>query len=165
MNVFLLDQDTFFICFLIAIIVLIIILRGLLKNYIISKFMCALFSLVTIVLAVIVIADNTGEKMSELSLWILYTTFSSMMYSFGPEVFVEDLDYKIEFHEWLTTSFFTIEKRRTTRIAVYFIMCGGLSFITVNLVGYQGQLPEVFLVIPGICLLISVIKIIKWFKD
>ncbi len=126
--------------------------------------MCVIFSIITIVLAIIIMTKNEDEKI-DFAPWILYTTISSMMYLFGPEVFVEDLDYKIEFHEWLTTSFFTIEKRRTPRIIIYLIVCVVLSIVLVNLLGYSGKAFGVLFIIPGICLLISAIRIIKWFAD
>ncbi len=158
------DFTTNDIIILIVLVLILIILRGLLKCYITSKIMCALFSIATIVLSIIIMCDKADEKMGMLGPWVFYTTLSSLIYSFGPEVFDEEIEYQLTYHEGFFSSYFKFEPHRTGGILAYLAGCGIGTFIVVNLIGYQGNIAGVFLIIPCICLLISSICIIKYFS-
>lgn len=149
---------------LLALLAILFIMRGLLRYYLTSKIMCALFSVATIVMTILVWNDMEGDRIALFGPMIFYTTLSALMYSFGPEVFVEEVDYQLEYHEGFFSSFITVEPHRTGGILVYLVLCAAGSFVVVNLVGYQGQMPGFFLIIPCICLLISIISLIRYFK-
>ena len=80
---------------IVVLLVILFIMRGLLRYYLSSKIMCVLFSIATIVLAICSNEENIGT----LGPIIFYTTFSTYMYSHGPEVFVEDVEYQLTYHE------------------------------------------------------------------
>lgn len=149
---------------ILALLAILFIMRGLLRFYLSSKIMCLLFSIGTIVLTALVWNDMDGERIAMFGPLIDYTTLSTLMYSFGPEVFVEDVEYQLEYHEGFFSSFVTIEPHRTGGILVYLLLCAAGTFVIVNLVGYQSKMPGFFLIIPCICLLISVISLIRYFR-
>lgn len=148
--------------FLIITIVVLFIMRGLLKYYLSSKIMCIIFSITTIVLICITMSDFEN-KIGSFGGIILYTTISTIMYSFGPEVFTENVDYQLEYHEGFFSSFITVEPHRTGGILAYLLGSVVLSFLVVNIIGYQSSAPGVFFIIPGICLITSIVSIYHYF--
>lgn len=145
---------------LLVLLVILFIMRGLLKYYLSSKIMCVLFSIGTIVLAIFSNETNIGT----LGPIIFYTTISTYMYSFGPEVFSESVEYQLEYHEGFFSSFYTIEPRRSGGIFVYLFLGLGLTFLVVNIIGYPSGTPYYYFIIPGICLITSTVSLIRYFR-
>ena len=114
-------------------------------------------------LYVLAICSNE-ENIGTLGPIIFYTTFSTYMYSHGPEVFVEDVEYQLTYHEGFFSSFYTFETRRTGGILVYTFLGLGLTFLMVNVVGYQSGTMYYYLIIPGIALITSTISLIRYFR-
>ena len=146
---------------LVILLVIIFILRGLLRHYVSSKIMCIIFSIITVVLTIIVMINH---NIGGLGPWIFYTTFSTYMYSYGPEVFVTGFTDRYEIKYSFFSSFVTIERERTGGIFVYLFSGLGLTFLVVNIIGYQSGLVPIYFVIPFICMITSIVGLIRYYR-
>ena len=153
--------DESYIWVFVFLLAVIFVLRGLLRHYVSSKIMCILFSITTIALTIIVMINH---NIGDIGPWIFYTTFSTYMYSYGPEVFVTGFRDRITYHEGFFTSFVTIEKERTGGIFVYLFLGLGLTFTVVNVIGYQSGMYPIYFVIPFICTITSIVGLVRYFK-
>ena len=128
------------------------------KNFIPSVVMCFIFSAITVVLSIFAIKQNSA---SELGPWIFYTTFSVLMYCLGPTYFFEGSYYEITIHCGLFSNSIEGADRSRGYRFYYFFSRLGLTFVAVNIVGFNGN-PYLLFVVPALCSLISLIRLIRY---
>lgn len=143
-----------------TIALVLLILRICMKNFIPSVIMCFVFSAITVYLSIQVFS---AEDPSELGPWILYTTFSTLMFCLGPNYFAEGTFWEVTFYTGIFTTSVDVDKRSVGYKFYYFLSRLGIAFLWVNIIGFGGT-PALLFVIPGICSLICLVRLIKYYK-
>ena len=136
-------------------------LRILMKFFISSTIMCFVFSIITVVLSIFVI--NT-QKASDFGPWIFYTTFSLFMFCLGPTYFEEGSYFEITVHQGIFSNSVEGATRSRSFKFYYFFSRLALTFVAVNIVGFNGN-PYLFFVPPAICSIVSLIRLIIYLKS
>lgn len=135
-------------------------LRILMKFFVSSTIMCFVFSIITVVLSIIVIKT---QNVSDFGPWIFYTTFSVFMFCLGPTYFEEGSYFEITIHQGIFSNSLEGNTRSRGYKFYYFFSRLALTFLAVNIVGFNGN-PFLLFVPPAICSLLSLIRLIKYIK-
>ena len=123
--------------------------------------MCFIFSIATITLSIFAITSKTPLDYGP---WIFYTTFSILMFCLGPTYYFEGEYYEVTLHIGLFSNTLEGATRSRSFRFYYFFSRLAMTFVTVNIVGFGGGAPYILFVTPAICSIISLVRLIKYYK-
>ena len=142
-------------------IIALFLLRICMKNYMPSFIMVFLFSIATVVLSIFAIL---AKEPLDYGPWLFYTTFSILMFCLGPTYYFEGEYYEVTVHVGLFSNTLEGATRSRSYRFYYFFSRLAMAFITVNIVGFGGGALYILFVVPAICTIITIVRLVKYLR-